>query len=91
MNSRTICLVDVERGDMLQVIGHDRSYRVIGLDRIANKVTLEIEPIVLSDGYVSFGVSRMFDAKDVIGHLREYKPKCYRLIWSRNIPMKETR
>jgi hypothetical protein len=84
-DNRTIALVDVERGDRIQVIGHNRSYLVIGLDRIANQVTLEIEPIILSDSFVSFGVSRTFSASDVIGHLREYKPKCYRLLWSKNI------
>jgi hypothetical protein len=78
MSIRTIRLVDVERGDLLQIIGHRRSYPVIGLDRVRDSVTLDF-----------YEYTETFDAKDVIGHLREYKPKCYRLMWSRNIGLTE--
>lgn len=71
---RIIRLVDVERGDSIQIMGHKRSYPVIGLDRIADKVTLDVQ-----------GDSRTFDARDVIGHLREYRTGCYRLVWSKRI------
>lgn len=76
---RTIRLVDVEVGDLLQVSGHTRAWLVIGLDRIRDEVRLDFWEAD-GGGYRN----RVFRADEVIGHLREYKPNCYRLVWSRN-------
>lgn len=88
MDSRTIRLVDVERGDMILVIGQKRSWSVIGLDRIADKVTLDIDdPSIMGPN----NGRRLwtFDARDVIGHHRGYneggrcKVGCYQTMWER--------
>lgn len=88
MDSRTIRLVDVKRGDMVLVIGQKRSWPVIRLDRIADKVTLDIDdPAIMGPN----NGRRLwtFDARDVIGHLRGYdegghcKVGCYQTVWEK--------
>lgn len=84
MDSRTIRLWDVERGDLILVIGQKRSWPVIGLDRVRDEVTLDIDdPAIMGPN----NGRRLwtFNARDVIGHLREYKTGCYRSMWSREV------
>ena len=95
MDSRTIRLVDVERGDLILVIGQKKAWPVTGLDRIANKVTLDIDdPAIMGPN----NGRRLwtFEARDVIGHFREAsevfgpiggygKAGCYRSMWSKEV------